>query len=127
MLYFNLTIIITPVLSDQFQQILGRGTKEEAYYCYDGQDYLTKEFSWIVSDKSTYLINNKDCSISPKNVIKVTSPLGGTENKLYLVIARTKDGMIPGMSDGTKAFYAYGGREKSTSEFDWIVVENKGR
>ena len=75
------------------------------------------------------MINNKDCSFSPKNAIKVTSPHGGTENKpdFYLVIARTKDGMIPGMSDGTKAFYAYGGREKSTSEFDWIVVENKGR
>ena len=60
--------------------------------------------------------------------MKVTSQSGitGTRPDSYIVIARTKDGLIPGMYNGSNATYAYAGKEQSTNEFDWIVVANLG-
>ena len=73
-------------------------------------------------------MGNKDCPIPPKNAMKVTSQSGitGTKPDSYFVIARTKDGLIPGMYNGTNATYAYAGKEQSTNEFNWIVVANVG-
>ena len=72
-------------------------------------------------------MDNKDCPIPPKNAMKVTSQSAITETKpdFYFVIARTKDGLIPGMFNGTNATYAYAGKERSTNEFNWILSEIK--
>ena len=107
-------------------RILGRGTKDEAYYCYKGQDYLTRDFSWLVTDNNTHLVQTKASPIPPENAIKVISSLDVKNPDCYFVVARTKDGLIPGTSNGIEAFYAYGGKEHSTTEFHWIVVENIG-
>ena len=74
------------------------------------------------------MVRNKDNPLPPKNAIKVTSHSGitGTKPDFYFIIARTKDGQIPGMFNGTNAIYAYAGKERFASEFDWIVVGNVG-
>ena len=45
----------------------------------------------------------------------------------YFILGYNKNhGMIPGFYNGTKAVYAYGGKEFIAKEFYWIVVDNPG-
>ena len=46
----------------------------------------------------------------------------------YFILGYNKNhGMIPGFFNGSKAVYAYGGKEFTAKEFYWIVVDNPGR
>ena len=45
----------------------------------------------------------------------------------YFILGYNKNhGMIPGFYNGSKAVYAYGGKEFTAKEFYWIVVDNPG-
>jgi len=109
--------------------IPGYGTREEAYYCHEGQDYCVNEFSWVVSERNTYLIHNKDSPRPPSNSLRVVYPLGGNNGPLcpvyHFIIARTRLGTIPGFFNGRQGFYAYAGKERATDDFDWIVIEEE--
>ena len=73
-------------------------------------------------------MHNKDSPIPPENAIKVSYPeeIQTTKSDRYFIVARTKGGLIPGISNGHEAFYAYLGKEWATTDFEWIVVENFG-
>ena len=76
-----------------------------------------------MTDRHTYLVHNKYCSHAPANALVIAYPLG---TPYYFSISRTDNGLIPGFSKGGDAVYAYGGKEHTTNDFDWIVVDHTG-
>ena len=109
---------------------VGRGTKDEAYYCYQGQDYNTMDFSWVLTDRNTRLVHNHDSALPPPNCMVVENQNITQDDPSpfhYFIIARTERyGRIPGFWDGRVAYFAYFGKERTTEDFDWLVIENTG-
>ena len=76
-----------------------------------------------MTDRHTYLVHNKYSSHPPSNTLVIACPLG---IPYYFSVSRTDNGLIPGFSKGGDSVYAYGGKEHTTNDFDWIVVDQTG-
>ena len=104
----------------------GFATKDEAYYSYEGQDYSSNDFSWVVSENNTYLVHNNHNTNPPSNALMIAYQQHAYP--YYFILGYNKNhGMIPGFFNGSKAVYAYGGKEFTAKDFYWIVVDNPGR
>lgn len=106
-------------------KIPGFATKDEAYYSFEGQDYTCRDFSWVVSENNTYLVHSNYNANPPSNALMIAYQQHAFP--YYFILGYNKNhGMIPGFYNGTKAVYAYGGKEFTAKEFYWIVVDNPG-
>ena len=101
----------------------------EGRYAYGGQDYVTKDFSWVVADRNTHLVSNTDSLHPPTNALVAAYPQNNRDMVIayYFIIAKSKYGLIPGFWNGQNAVYAYFGKENTTEDFDWIVLDNTGK
>jgi hypothetical protein len=101
----------------QHGDIPGKAKGNTCWYPYGGVEHLTDQFSWIV----TPLCHNGH----------LTSPQGlwgmphGHQNDgagdVWVAIAHTEHGEIPGKAQGNTCWYAYGGEEKYTNNFSFVV------
>jgi hypothetical protein len=101
----------------QYGDIPGKAKDNTCWYPYGGKEHLTNDFSWIVNP----LCHNGH----------LTSPQGlwgmphGHQNDgagdVWVAIAHTQWGEIPGKAQGNTCWYAYGGNEHYTNNFSWVV------
>ena len=89
----------------------------EGRYAYGGQDYVTKEFGWVVPRNDTQLLNVSQSSHPPTNALAANS------SNECLVAAKEKNGaLIPGWYDGSNAIYPSVSKAHTTKDFYWIVA-----
>lgn len=58
----------------------------------------------------------------PYNAIKIAVSHDGN-GPYYSIIARTQWGLVPGKANQRQAWFPYGGKEHTTFNFDWIVID----
>jgi len=99
-----------------------KGGQFTCWYSYDGLEFETDKFSWIVTDYEKKLVNNDGDFDPPTNALLATL-LHDKNGPYYSIIANTEWGKIPGRANNRDAWFSYGGREHNTQDFDWIVVD----
>jgi len=101
----------------QHGDIPAKAKGNQCWYPYGGAEHTTNDFSWIVSP----LCSNGH----------LTSPQGlwgmphGHQNDgagdVWVAIAHTQWGDIPGKALGNTCWYCYGGAEYTAENFSWVV------
>jgi len=97
--------------------IPGKAKGNDCWYSYGGQELHTNNFSWVVV-RGWRLERGGN---PPHNSL----PLGHQNDgagTLWVAIAHTDKGDIPGKAKDNTCWYPYGGQEHSTNNFSWVVV-----
>jgi hypothetical protein len=96
--------------------IPGKALGNNAWYPYGGVEHTTNDFSYVVGGHGF----QKHTGVQPPNV----APLGHQKDAagdVYLALAHTEHGDIPGKAKGNQCWYPFGGKEHTTNNFSWIV------
>jgi len=96
--------------------IPGKAIGNKAWYPYDGKEEGCNDFSYVVGGHGF----QKHSGSQPPNV----APLGHQKDsagEVYLALAHTEHGDIPGKAKGNQCWYSYAGKEHTTQNFSWIV------
>ena len=109
-------------ISLKYFQHTGKANTQVCWYSYGGKEYETKDFSWIVSDGISQLLNNNGKFNPPDTAIKIAVAHDGN-GPYYSIIAKTQWGLVPGKANRRQAWFPYGGKEYTTLNFDWIVID----
>jgi len=89
------------------------------WYAYGGAEHNTNDFSWIVS--SPFVLINYSQMPMPTP----TTPQGNQTDgagQVWVAVAHTQWGNIPGKAKGNTCWFPYGGKEQSTNNFSWVDV-----
>jgi len=89
-----------------------------AWYPYGGKEHTTNNFSWVVVPRGHRLEPSRGAP--PQNAVQAGFQNDGA-GPLYIAIASTSWGNIPGKAKGNTCWYPYGGQEHSTNNFSWVV------
>ena len=97
----------------------GKAQAGSCLFPYGGQEHSTHEFSWIVG----YDGHRLEKSSEPP----IYSLPHGFQNDgagtLWVAVAHTQWGDIPGKAQGTNCWFSHGGNEIWTDNFSWIVMQ----
>jgi len=91
-----------------------------AWYCYNGQEYETTDFHYVVYNSPHRFVPNDD-SGPPEGAMITGSQTDGRGDQ-YAVIALSEWGRIPGKACDNTCWYPYGGQEHETKDFEYIVL-----
>ena len=92
------------------------------WYSYDGLEFETKNFSWIITNSEKRLVNNHGHFDPPHNALQATVVHDGN-GPYYSILANTQWGKIPGRANAREAWFSYDGMEHNSEDFDWIVID----
>jgi len=105
------------VAHTQFGDIPGKSDGTQVHFGHGGSEHGASDFSWVVAPEHT-IVPHKGTGSAPKNALSIGST--------YAVITHSQFGNIPGIFTGTgNATFAYGGSERSTAIFSWVVTSGK--
>jgi len=99
------------------------------WYPYGGAEHSTNEFSWVVAPQ--FALVNHQHSPSPTP----TTPAGNQTDgagTVWVAVAHTQWGNIPGKAIGNNCWFPYGGKEHLSNNFSWLdvpghqIVRNSG-
>jgi hypothetical protein len=86
-----------------------------AWFPYGGKEHTTHDFSWVIQAWSLHHVNNGPVAHS------VAGHQNDGAGTVYLAVAHTSHGDIPGKAQGNNCWYPYGGSEHSTNNFSWVA------
>lgn len=95
--------------------IPGKAKGGNCWYPYGGNELSTNNFSWIVPRFS--LVKSH---IAPQNSIPCGMQNDGA-GIVWLAVANTPHGTIPGKAIGNTCWYSYGGKETPTNDFSYVT------
>jgi len=87
-----------------------------AWYPYGGQEHTSNDFSYVCGGNGF----QKNHGGPPAHAC----PLGhqhDSSGTVYLALAHTEHGNIPGKAKDNTCWYPYGGKEHTTSDFSWVT------
>ena len=114
------------VANTQWGTIPGKAKDGTCWYPYGGKEYETSDFSWLCADPNTYFLYANDGYGPPIYGLKAGEQTDGA-GELYAAVAITDEGQIPGKAKENTCWYSYGGEERYTSKFYWVVVYSQGK
>jgi len=99
----------------QHGDVPGKAKDGNCWYPYGGKELSTTNFSWIVVPGSRL---EQNYGSPPARAI--AAGFQHDCGQLYLAIAHTPHGTIPGKAKNGTCWYAYGGQEHVASSFMWV-------
>eukprot|EP01123_Difflugia_compressa_P015944 TRINITY_DN935_c0_g1_i1.p1 TRINITY_DN935_c0_g1~~TRINITY_DN935_c0_g1_i1.p1 ORF type:complete len:393 (+),score=76.36 TRINITY_DN935_c0_g1_i1:38-1216(+) len=99
----------------------GKGKGRNCYYPYGGREHATSDFSWVVVGGG-YLLEPAHGKKPPPNAIPAGYQNDG-HGHLYIGVAQTNHGNIPGKAKDGTCWYSYGGKEIFTNKFMWVCYK----
>lgn len=113
--------IWTAVAHTENGDIAGKAVGDTCWYCYNGEEFETDNFSWVVHHHPSPLqLVMSDGSGPPSNALKIGHQTDGFGD-LYAAIAICEDlGTIPGKAQTDTCWFPCGGVERETNKFYWI-------
>jgi len=99
--------------------IPGKAQNNTCWYPYNGKEVQTNNFSWLVAYH--WRIEKGD---QPPKAIPCGRQTDGAGIH-FAAIAHTDFGDIPGKAKGKSCWYTYKGKEKTTKNFSWIVIDEE--
>jgi len=97
--------------------IPGKALGNTCWYPYAGNEHTTSDFSWIINPLTHYNQLN-----SPAGLYGMPH---GHQNDgagdVWVAVANSQWGTIPGKAIGNTCWYCYGGKEYTTNDFSWVV------
>jgi len=96
-------------------RIPGKSNGSQCWYSYGGQEYTTESF---------VTIHSQGLSREPEGRAQGYQNDGAGE--LWCAVANTPHGRIPGKAKRSTCWYPYGGKEHTTTDFDFICDSMQG-
>jgi len=97
----------------QYGKIPGKAQGKRCWFSWGGKEHITDKFEWIGNAK---LVKN---NIPPPMSARVGNQ--HDSGYYYAVIAHTEWGDIPGKAKENCCWFPYGGEERNTNNFSWVV------
>jgi len=94
----------------------GKAIGNTAWYPYGGAEHVTNDFSYVVGGHGF----QRNTGSQPPNIAHLAHQ-NDAAGDVFLALAHTEHGDIPGKAQGGNCWYPYGGVEHTTSNFSWIV------
>jgi len=98
--------------------IPGKAKGNECWFPYGGKEHSTNNFSWVVCHG--YRLERSGGS-PPQNSLPCGFQNDGA-GTLWVAIAHTNWGDIPGKAKDNTCWFSYGGQEHPTNNFSWVIV-----
>jgi len=102
----------------QWGDIPGKAKPGMAWYCYDGKEHTTSDFSWIV--QSWTLAHRKQFPEPPHTAVSVRQ--NDLTGEVWAAVAHTEHGDIPAKAKNQACWYSYADKEETTENFSWLSV-----
>lgn len=100
--------------------IPGKAKDKTCWYPYGGKETYTNKFYWVtVNPDNTATCIFKPNHGSPPDDAMMLGYQNDGAGDLFLAVANTKWGTIPGKAKDGTCWYPYGGKEYYTSDFSW--------
>ena len=107
------------VAHTQWGNIPGKANgNSSCWYPYGGKEYRTNDFSWIVTNSTLVKVKNTDTM--PAGALRLGYQIDG-QGLLYVAVAKTEHGEVPGKAKNGTCWYPFGGKEHRTTEFSWVI------
>jgi len=110
------------VAETEWGKIPGKACGSSCWYGYNGQEYETDQFHYVVHTSPHKLVRNDN--LGPPEGAIVTGNQNDGRGDQYAAIAISEWGRIPGKAEGNTCWYPYGGEEHETYDFEWVVFSN---
>jgi len=91
----------------------------ECWFPYGGEEHQCEDFEWLASDGHSVLLRPSDGGPPPETALALGSQEDGT---YYVAVAHTDEGDVPGKAKEGEAWYPFGGEERSTDNFSWVIA-----
>lgn len=104
----------------EYGTVPGKAKDGTCWYPHGGKEIETSQFYWVTasSDSSANVTFNPNHGSPPSDAMKLGYQYDGAGH-LYIGVANTKWGTIPGKAKDGTCWYPYGGEEYETSDFSW--------
>jgi len=106
------------VAETEWGKIPGKAQDGTCWYCYNGQEYETDSFHYVVHTSPHKLVRNDN--LGPPDGAIVTGSQTDGRGDQYAAIALSEWGRIPGKAEGNTCWYPFNGDEHETYDFEWI-------
>jgi len=103
------------VAHTQFGDIPGKALGNNCWYAYGGKEHTTHDFSYILGAHG--LSRNHGSAPAYAAALGRQNDCG----TVYVAVAHVPEGDVPGKALGNTCWYPYGGVEKTTADFSWVV------
>jgi len=110
--------IYPAIANTQWGTIPAKAKGNSAWYSYDGKEFSTHDFFWVVQKWST--VECKSHHDPPAGA--VAAQQNDSTGTVYAAIAHTQWGEIPAKAKGNTAWFPYGEKEYTTNNFSWLKV-----
>lgn len=111
------------VADTEYGKIPGKAKDGTCWYCYNGEEYTTEDFHYVVYTSPHKLVRNDNLG-PPDGAAAVGSQTDGRGDQ-YAAIALTEWGRIPGKAEGNTCWYPFDGQEHETYDFEWVVFSQE--
>jgi len=109
----------TAVANTPYGPIPGKAKDNNCWYPYGGNEVNTNDFSYVVS-VDYELVKSAN---TPTTAIAAGNQTGEDGlGKLWIAVAHTDFGDIPGKAMGSTCWWSFNGGEYTTQEFSWVCA-----